>query len=119
MKTGATPGARPHPLLNWHTFYRPKDFGGQGVLDLDRFGRDMRLRFRWIALTDESKPCIGMIMHCDDADMDFFRASIEVTVGNEAKCLFDGWRSSQVSVAGPLCHCHEKEEDGEEGASLA
>jgi hypothetical protein len=43
MKSGAVPGAKPHPLVSWRTISRPKELGGLGVLDLKRFGRAMRL----------------------------------------------------------------------------
>ena len=33
-----------HCLVNWPTINRPKDMGGLGVLDLDKFGRALRVR---------------------------------------------------------------------------
>ncbi|KAM0886337.1 hypothetical protein ACQ4PT_029742 [Festuca glaucescens] len=93
MKPGATPGTRPHPLVNWRTVCRPKELGGLGVLDLERFGRAMRLRWLWYAWTDPDRPWIGTDNPCDDTDMALFRASTEITLGDGAKCLFwhDHW----------------------------
>jgi hypothetical protein len=74
MKPGATPGARPHSLVNWRTVCRPKELGGLGVLDLERFGRAMRLRWLWYAWTDPARPWVGTDHPCDDADMALFFA---------------------------------------------
>ena len=93
MKAGAAPGSRPHPLVNWRTICRPKELGGLGVLDLERFGRALRLRWPWLAWTDETRPWRGMATPCDDIDMELFRASTVVTLADGAKCLFwlDAW----------------------------
>jgi hypothetical protein len=82
MKPGATPGARPHSLVNWRTVCRPKELGGLGVLDLERFGRAMRLRWLWYAWTDPARPWVGTDHPCDDANMALFRASTVITLGD-------------------------------------
>lgn len=45
-----------HCLVNWPTVSRPKDLGRLGVLDLEMFGRVLRLRSLWQEWTDDSKP---------------------------------------------------------------
>jgi hypothetical protein len=101
MKPGATPGARPHSLVNWRTVCRPKELGGLGVLDLERFGRAMRLRWLWYAWTDPARPWVGTDHPCDNADMALFRASTVITLGDGARCLF--WHD-QWSPGGALHH---------------
>jgi hypothetical protein len=93
MKSGVVPGAKPHPLVSWRTMSRPTELGELGVLDLERFGRAMRLRWPWLAWTDDSRPWIGMATPCDKGDMDLFRASTEISLGDGAKCIFwhDRW----------------------------
>lgn len=38
--------------MNWNTVCRHKNLGGLGVLDLRRFGRALRLRWKWLDWTD-------------------------------------------------------------------
>ena len=93
MKPGAIPGSRPHRLDSWKTICRPKELGGLGGLDLNRFGRAMRLRWQWLQWTDEARPWRGMQTPCDEMDRELFRASMEITLGDGVKCCFwlDAW----------------------------
>ena len=62
-------------------------------MDLDRFGRAMRLRWLWLEWTDDTRPWCGMQTPCDKTDRQLFRASTEITLGDGAKCRFwlDAW----------------------------
>ena len=62
-------------------------------MDLEKFGRALRLRWPWYAWTDPNRPWSGMELPCDKADWELFRASTVVTIGDGARCLFyhDQW----------------------------
>lgn len=53
------------PLVNWATECRPKDPWGLGVIDIRKFGRALRLRWRWLEWIDEDRPWRGSPMPCD------------------------------------------------------
>ncbi|WVZ94829.1 LOW QUALITY PROTEIN: hypothetical protein U9M48_040673 [Paspalum notatum var. saurae] len=88
-----------HCLVNWPTVSRPKDLGGLGVLDLDKFGRALRLRWLWQEWTDDSKPWRGLQVPCSNSDRLLFQASTSVIVGNGAKTKF--WQHSWLDGEAP------------------
>jgi hypothetical protein len=59
----------------------PKNMGGLGVLNLDKFGRALRLwsSYEW---KDPEHAWVGMGNPCNDEDMDLFYASINLTIVN-------------------------------------
>ena len=74
-----------HCLVNGPTVTRPKDLGGLGMPDLDRFGRALRLRWLWQEWVEISKPWIGSELPCTDVDRLLFNSSINITLGDGAK----------------------------------
>ena len=60
----------------------PKNLGGLGVLDLNFFGRALRLRWLWYAWTEPDRPWVGSIPPCDEVDKQLFRASTIVQLGD-------------------------------------
>ena len=77
-----------HSLVNWKTVCRPRRLGGLGIADLERFGRALRLRWPWLQWPDPERPWVGTDLPCDQADMNLFRASTTVTLGDGRKALF-------------------------------
>jgi hypothetical protein len=57
-----------HCLVNWPTVARPKEWGGLGIPDLDKFGRALRLRWLWLEWTDSSRPWSGTDVPCNRED---------------------------------------------------
>ena len=113
MKGTADPGTTSHPLVNWSTVCIPATLGGLGVADLEKFGRTLRLRWAWLAWTDDSRPWIGGRLPCMATDMDLFRASMTITLGDGKRSLFwhDPWCHSgplKPQLPEPLRDCHQK-----------
>ncbi|CAD6266690.1 unnamed protein product [Miscanthus lutarioriparius] len=87
-----------HCLVNWQTVTRPKDLGGLGVPDLDRFRRALRLRWLWQEWVDDSKSWSGSELPCSDDDRLLFNSSIIITLGDGAKTEFwhHNWLDGQA-----------------------
>ena len=80
--------------MNWATTCLPKNKGGLGILDLERFARALRLRWLWLRWTYKDKAWTRLQLPCDKADVDLFNASTTVTIGNGKTADF--WRSSWI-----------------------
>ena len=89
--------------VNWKKVYRPTELGGLGILDTERFGAALRLRWLWLEWTDTSKLWIGMGNPCTSEDYDLFYACTAITIGNGHKAPFwdspwlDGRRPRDVA----------------------
>jgi hypothetical protein len=60
--------------VNWTAVCRPTYLGGLGILNMDKFGRALRLRWPWLAWTSPDKPWVGMENPCNDDDMELFHS---------------------------------------------
>jgi mannosylglycoprotein endo-beta-mannosidase len=86
-------------LVRWANVLKPKEYGGLGVLDLEWFSRALRICWMWFQWSDPNRPWIGSEIPCSEVDMQFFRASTRVAIGNGRAALF--WQSSWLSGAAP------------------
>jgi hypothetical protein len=84
-----------HCLVNWPTVCTPKKLGGLGILDLERFVQDLRLRWLWFKWKQADRPWTGLDIPCDKTDRDLFDASTVVTVGKGDKASF--WNSNWIN----------------------
>jgi hypothetical protein len=57
-----------HCLVRWANVQKPKKSGGLGVLDLEKFSRDLRLRWICYQWTDRDRPWVGSKVPCNDVD---------------------------------------------------
>jgi hypothetical protein len=77
-----------HCLVKWPTFTIPKDLGGMGVPDLDKFGRALWLRWLWQEWVEDSKSWLGFELPCSDVDRLLFNASIRITLGDVQRLAY-------------------------------
>ena len=78
--------------VNWKMVCRPKDYGGLGVLDTDKFARALRLCWPWYEWKEPRRLWVGSGNPCTEEDLQFFYASTTITIGDSAKTPF--WDSS-------------------------
>lgn len=83
-------------LVNWQGVCKPKNLGGLGILNLEKFARALRLRRLWFSWKDDSKPWINMDLPYE-LDRCLCRAGTKITIGDGSKILFwaDNWLDGQ------------------------
>lgn len=86
--------------MAWSTICRPKDLGGLGILNLDRFGGALRLRRLWHERTSRLKPWIGLPMPCSPSNWLLFEAATFVMVKDGTTTSF--WRDSWLFGEAPF-----------------
>jgi hypothetical protein len=85
--------------VNWQKVCRPKELGGLGILDLEKFSRALRLRWLWYEWKAPGKPWVGTETPNDDSDRQLFSAATRVTIGDGRKASF--WSSSWLNGSPP------------------
>ncbi|KAK1665688.1 hypothetical protein QYE76_053847 [Lolium multiflorum] len=87
-----------HCKVAWSWICRPRELGGLGIIDLDRFGTALRLKWLWMERTALDKPWIGTPVPCSLADRQLFAAASSVTIGDgtTARFWFDSWMDGQA-----------------------
>ncbi|WVZ97032.1 hypothetical protein U9M48_042597 [Paspalum notatum var. saurae] len=86
-----------HCLVSWPLINKPKDLGGLGIINLEKFSRALRLRWLWRAWRDEDHP--WQDAPCDRTDRLFFCASTRVSIGDGRKAKF--WHDSWLDGMAP------------------
>jgi hypothetical protein len=69
-------------LVNWKHVQCPKSLGGFDILDLDRFGHVLRLRWQWHGPKSCSKPWNGITIPSSATKMALFKTCTSTTLGN-------------------------------------
>ena len=91
--SGAVSAKNGHCLLAWPRVCRPPDLGGLRILDLNRFGFALRMKWLWLRRTDPSRPWLHLSDDREPVVDAMFRASIYLELGDGATALFwsDRW----------------------------
>jgi hypothetical protein len=84
---------RGHCVVAWDSVCTPKDLGGLGLKNLKILNYALRMRWRWLALTEEDKPWGGLKFRISTEAEDMFQTCIKFEIGNGAKTRFwtDRW----------------------------
>ena len=95
----------------WTLAARPIEFGGLGIIDLEKFSRVLRLRWLWYSWAEPQRAWRGTTMPIDDTDTALFAAATTVTVRNGCKAFFwhSNWAYGQpLSTEFPLLYNREE-----------
>lgn len=68
----------------------PKEMGGLGILDLERFSSSLRLRWLWMRWQDQSRPWDKMELPCNDRNIQLFQACNKIQIGDGNNFFFFG-----------------------------
>ena len=79
--------------VNWTKSCMPKELGGLGILNLEKFARALRLRWLWHSWVSPDKPWASTELPCDETDRLLFAACTTIRIGNGRKASFwdSGW----------------------------
>jgi len=101
-----------HCLITWPKVSRPKELGGLGILDLQKFGWALRMRWLWLGKTDPNKPWAAFAVTTHKNTHALFALAVTTVVGNGKNTKFwtDRWLngSSIEQLAPHLFACVPK-----------
>jgi hypothetical protein len=77
-----------HCVIAWDKICEPKEIGGLGVKNLKILNHALRMRWRWLQLTDQGKPRVGFDFKLDEEAETMFKSCAKFEVGNGQKFMF-------------------------------
>jgi hypothetical protein len=77
-----------HCLIAWPKFSRPKELGGLGILDLQRFSWALWVHWLWLSKTEPEKPWLTFPVTIHGCAQSLFAAAMTTEVGNGANTKF-------------------------------
>lgn len=91
--SATTEARKGHCVVAWKTVCTPKDLGSLGVKNLKLLNHALRMRWRWMALTDEDKPWHGLEFEIAEEAEEMFQTCTMFEVGNGKRIHFwtDRW----------------------------
>jgi hypothetical protein len=88
-----------HCLVNWKKCMRPKNLGGLGIKDLDKFSRALQLRWLWFYWDHKERPWKPLLKVIDITDRQLFFCSSEIILGNGKNTPF--WEARWLNGMSP------------------
>ena len=93
-----------HCLLAWPKVCMPKELGGLGILDLQRFSWALRVRWLWLGKTEPARPWSSLPVPVHSCAKSLFAIAIHTEVGNGENTKFwtDRWLNGcSIEVLAP------------------
>jgi hypothetical protein len=88
-----------HCLVNWKKCMRPKNLGGLGIKDLDKFSKALQLRWLWFYWDHKEIPWKPLLKVTDITDRQLFFCSTEIILGNGKNTPF--WEARWLNGMSP------------------
>jgi hypothetical protein len=85
---GSEDTQRGHCLVNCQRVQMPHKLGGQGIMDLARFNRALRLRWQWLHWKNPEKPWLSLSINITGLERSLFRTCTILTIGNDNRARF-------------------------------
>jgi hypothetical protein len=83
----------------WTAVTKPVEFGGLGVIELQRFSRALRLRWLWFQWTNPERPWNGTKVPVDSTNLALFNAATTISIGDGRKTSF--WHNNWLNGETP------------------
>jgi hypothetical protein len=101
--TGTATASGGRCRVAWPAVCRPSELGGLGVVDLQRAGLALRLRWPWLRRTDLQRPWLGLPNKEEKATVEFFKAATVAVLGMVAPHC-SGWTTGSRGLASAPWH---------------
>jgi hypothetical protein len=85
--------------VNWRRVQHPKQLGGLGILELEKFIRALCLRWQWQQWTQRQKPWSELLIQATDTETELFRACTVISLGDGTQTSF--WSDNSLQGTKP------------------
>ncbi|KAE8806743.1 reverse transcriptase [Hordeum vulgare] len=92
--SGDTNGNTVNCRVAWNLIGQPKCLGGLGMLDLNKFGRALRLRWLWMAWKHLERPWVSTPLPCPSEENEILDMATEIIIGDGTKTNF--WQDRRL-----------------------